>query len=65
MYARNGDSCRRQLFKDLNILPLKSQYIFFPFYCLLPKIEKYMNQFQTFIILTPDLVLTYILQQQT
>ena len=27
MIARNGDSCR-QLFKNLKILPLKSQYIF-------------------------------------
>jgi len=64
MNARNGDSCH-QLFKDLKILPLNSQYIFSPFYCLLPKIEIYMNQLQKFIILTPDLFLTYILQQQT
>jgi hypothetical protein len=28
MNARNRDSCRRQLFKNLKILPLKSQYIF-------------------------------------
>jgi hypothetical protein len=28
MNARNGDSCH-QLFKNLKILPLKSQYIFF------------------------------------
>jgi len=64
MNARNGDSCH-QLFKDLKISPLKSQYIFSPFIVLLPKIEIYMNQFQKFIILTPDLVLTYIFQQQT
>ena len=56
MNARNGDSfC--QLFKNLKILPLKSQYIFFPFYYLLQKIEIYMK--------TLDLVLTYILQLQT
>jgi hypothetical protein len=30
MYARNRDSCC-QLFKNLKILPLKSQYIFFLF----------------------------------
>ena len=35
MNARNRDSCRH-LFKNLNILPLKSQYIF-PFYNQLPK----------------------------
>jgi hypothetical protein len=28
MNARNRGSCRRQLFKNLKILPLKSQYIF-------------------------------------
>jgi hypothetical protein len=28
MNARNRDSCRRQLFKNLKILPLKSQYLF-------------------------------------
>jgi hypothetical protein len=28
MNARITDSCRRQLFKNLKILPLKSQYIF-------------------------------------
>jgi hypothetical protein len=42
MNARNKDSCH-QLFKNLKILPLKSQCIF-PFYYLLPKIEIYMNQ---------------------
>jgi len=34
-------------------------------YYLLLKIEIYMNQIQKFIILTLDLVLTYILQLQT
>jgi len=63
MDARNRDSCC-QLFKNLKILPLKSQYIF-PFYYFLPKIEIHMNQIQKFIILTLDLVLTYILQLQT
>jgi hypothetical protein len=29
MNARNRDSCRRHLFKNPKILPLKSQYIFF------------------------------------
>jgi len=61
--ARNRDSCH-QLFKNLKILPLKSQH-FSPFYYLLPKIEIYMNQIQKFIILTPDFVLTYILQLQS
>ena len=42
MNARKRDS-RCQLFKNLKILPLKSQYIFFLFYYLLPKIEIYMN----------------------
>jgi len=64
MNARNRDSCH-QLFKNLKILPLKSQYIFFPFYYLLPKIEIYMNRIEKFIILTRDLVLIYILQLQT
>jgi len=59
MNVRNRDSCP-QLFKNLKILPLKSQYIFL-FYYLLPKIEIYMNQIQKFIVLTLDLVLTYIL----
>jgi hypothetical protein len=53
MNARNKDSCH-QLFKNLKIVPLKSQYIF-PFYDLLPKIEIYMNQTQKFITSTPDL----------
>jgi hypothetical protein len=57
MNVRNRDTCR-QLFKNLKILPLKSQYI-------LLKIEIYMNRIKKFIILTPDLVLTYILQLQT
>jgi len=39
--------------------------ILFPFYYLLPKIEICMNQFQKFIVLIPDLVLTYMLQLQT
>jgi len=64
MNATNRDSFH-QLFKNLQILPLKLQYIFFSFYYLLPTIEIYMNQIQKFIILTPDLVLTYILQLQT
>jgi len=63
MNTRNRDS-GRQLFKNLNILPLKSQY-FFTFYYLLLKIEIYMNRIQKFIILTSDLVLIYILQLQT
>ena len=46
------------------ILRLKPQYIFFLYYLLL-KIEIYMNQIKKFIILKIDLVLTYILQQQT
>jgi len=65
MNARNRDSCH-QLFKNLKFLPLKSQYIyFFSFYYLLPKIEIHMNQIQKFIILTLNLVPTYILQLQT
>ena len=52
-----------QLFKNLKLLPLKSQYIF-PFYYMLPKIEMYMNRVQKFITLTLDLVLTYVLQLQ-
>jgi len=63
MNARNRDSCH-ELFKNLKNLPLKSQY-FFPFYYLSPRMENYMNQIQKFILLTPDLVLTYILQLQT
>jgi len=63
MNARNRDSCR-QLFKSLKILPLKLQYIF-SFYYLLLKIEIYMNRIQKFIILTLDLVPTYLLQLQT
>ena len=62
MNARNWDFCR-PLFKNLKILPLKSQYIF-PFYYLLLKIEIYMNWIQKFIS-TLDLVLTYKLQLQT
>ena len=53
-----------QLFKNLKLLPLKSQYIF-PFYYMLPKIYIYMNRVQKFIILTLYLVLTYVLQLQT
>jgi len=63
MNARNRDSCH-QLFKNLKIIPLKSQYIF-PFYYLLQKIEIYINRIQKFIILTQELVLTYTLQLQT
>ena len=63
MNAGNRDSCR-QLFKNLKILLLKSQYTF-SFYYLLPKTEIHMNQIQQFTILTPDLVLPYILQLQT
>ena len=36
MNARNSDSCH-QLFKNLKILPLKSQYIFFPLLLLVAK----------------------------
>ena len=36
MNARNRDSCH-QLLKNLKILPLKSQYIFFPFIIYCPK----------------------------
>jgi len=55
------DSCH-QLFKNLKILPLKSHYIF----SLVAKNTRiYMNQIQKFIILTTDLVLTYILQLLT
>jgi len=68
MNAKNRDSCR-QLFKNLKILPLKSQSLtsqyFFPFYYWLPEMEIYMNQIQEFLILTPDLILTYILQLLT
>ena len=58
MDARNRDSCR-QLLKNLKIRPLKSQY-FPPFRHVLPKIEIHMNEIQKFIILTLDLVLTYL-----
>jgi len=52
MNARNRDSCR-QLFKNLKIRRLKSQYIF----SLLLFVAKniYINQIQKFIILTLDL----------
>jgi len=63
MNARNRDSCR-QLFKTLKILPLKSQYIF-SLLVFIAKNRDLYNQIQKFIILTPDLVLTYILQLQT
>ena len=63
MNPTNRDPCR-QLFKKLKILPLKSQYIFPPFYYLLPKIEIHMNQILIFIIITLDLVLTYLLQPE-
>jgi len=63
MNARNRNSCR-QLFKNLQILPINHN-IFFLFSYLLPKIEIYMNRVQKFIIFTPDLVVTYILQLQT
>ena len=60
MNARNRDSCH-QVFTNLKILPLKSQYIF----PLLLFVEIYKNQIQKFIILTLDFILTYILQIQT
>jgi len=63
MNARNRDTCC-QLFKNLKILPLNHS-TFFSFYYLLPKIEIYMNQIHKFIILTLELALTYIFQQQT
>jgi len=44
---------------------IKITIYFFPFYYLLLKIEIYMNAIQKFIILTLDLLLTYILQLQT
>ena len=62
--ARNRDSCR-QLFKNPKLLPLKSQSIFFHSHYLLLKIEIYINRIHKFMILTLDLVLTYILQLQT
>jgi len=64
MKARNRHSCH-QLFKNLKILPLKSRKYIILFYYLLPKIEIYMNQIRKFVILTLDLVLTYILHVQT
>jgi hypothetical protein len=64
MNLRNRVSCH-QLFRSLKILPLKITIYFSPFYCLLLKTEIYMNQIQKFIMLTLDLVLTYILQLQT
>jgi len=63
MNARNRDSCC-QLFRNLKTLLLKSQYIF-SLSLFVAKIEIYMNRVQKFITLTPDLVLTYILQLQT
>ena len=63
MNARNTDSCNK-LFKNLKILPLKQQYIF-SLLLLVAKIEIYMNQIMKLIILTLDLILTYILQLQT
>jgi len=60
MNARNRDSCF-QLFKNLKILPLESQYIF-PLLLFVAKIEIDMNQIQKLIISTPDLLLNYILQ---
>ena len=61
MNATNRDSCH-QLFKNLKILPLKSQYIFSLLLFVAKKIEIYVNQIRKFKISTPDLVLTYILQ---
>ena len=60
MNARNRDSCR-QLFRNVKILPLKSQYSS----PLLLFVAKYRDQIQKFIILTVDSVLTYMLQLQT
>jgi hypothetical protein len=66
MNARKRDSCH-QLLKNLKILPLKSRCIF----TLLLFVAKNRDlcesnsEIQKFIILTPDLVLTYILQLQT
>ena len=57
MNAGNRDSCH-QLFKNLKILLLKSQYIL-SFHYSLPKTEIHMNQIQQFTILTPYLVLPY------
>ena len=63
MNARNRDSfCH--LFKNLKILPFKSQYIF-SLLLFATEIEIYMNQIQQFTLSTPDLVLTFILQLQT
>ena len=60
MNARNRDSCR-QLFRNVKILPLKSQYSS----PLLLFVAKNRDQIQKFIILTVDSVLTYMLQLQT
>jgi len=63
MNARNGDSCC-QLFKNLKILPLKSQYIF----SLLLFVAKNRDLYESISEIhntTLDLVLTYIFQLQT
>ena len=59
MNARN-----HSVIQESKTSTIKSQYIF-PCYYMLPKIEIYMNRVQKFIILTVDLVLTYVLQLQT
>jgi hypothetical protein len=63
MNAINEDSCH-QLFKNLKILPLKSQYIFSLLLFVAKNIDLYESNSEIHYI-TLDLVLTYILQLQT
>jgi hypothetical protein len=63
MITRNRYSYH-QLFKKLEILPLKSQYIF-SLLLFITKNRDLYDQIQRFVISTPDLVWAYIFQVQT
>ena len=63
MNARNRDPCH-QLFKNLKILPLKSQYIF-PLLLFVAKNRDSYELNSEIHNINIDLVLTYILQLQT
>jgi hypothetical protein len=64
MFGMMSSLCR-QLFKDLKILPLKSQYIFSLLLFVAKNRDSYeLNSEIHNIVLTLDLVLTFVLQLQ-
>ena len=62
---KSGNASCRQLFKDLDILPLQSQYIYTQYFYLLLKIKIYIYQTRKYTKLIQDKLLICMYLQQT